>query len=360
VSANGKTLTVSSVGMSSTAQNAGIEYANGPQARTIFSFQIDGLNQTISFDQPANKIFGDAPFAVSATASSGLPVSFAASGACAAHGAVVTLTGAGTCTITASQAGNSDFSPAQDISRTFSIARAQVTATAGSGAAIYDGFTKAPSSCVVTGPYVGSLLCVNSPASVGPDPGKTLIIPVVSGDALSNFDITFVNGSYTISSMRASTLAIRTEINNAIATTTNHRDRERLREAVKELDEALNPGLWTPDGNHVVCRHGARVFDEVQDAVKTLMEMIRDRSTPGISDATIQRWINILVAIDRKLARIAITEASAQDDHHRKIAEALEELARGDEDASHGDYDMAIERYKRAWKKVRDCDDDDE
>ncbi len=41
VSADGKTLTVSSIGMDSTAQNAGIEYANGPQARTIFSFKVD-------------------------------------------------------------------------------------------------------------------------------------------------------------------------------------------------------------------------------------------------------------------------------------------------------------------------------
>jgi hypothetical protein len=56
--ANGKTLTVSSVGMNSTAQNAGIEYANGPQARTIFSFQIDGLNQSIAFGPLANKTFG--------------------------------------------------------------------------------------------------------------------------------------------------------------------------------------------------------------------------------------------------------------------------------------------------------------
>src|SRR5262249_51636241 len=79
VTPNGKTLTVTSVGMNSTAQNAGIEYANGPQARTLFSFQIDALNQSITFDQPANKTFGDAPFMVSASASSGLPVSFAAS-----------------------------------------------------------------------------------------------------------------------------------------------------------------------------------------------------------------------------------------------------------------------------------------
>ncbi|MBO0727366.1 MAG: alkaline phosphatase D family protein, partial [Blastocatellia bacterium] len=378
VSANGKTLTVNSVGMNSTAQNAGIEYADGPQARTLFSFQIDGLNQTISFNQPPNKTFGDAPFALSATASSGLPVSFAANGACTVNGAVVTLTGAGTCAITASQAGNSDFSPAQDVSRTFSIARAQVTATAGSGASIYDGFTKAPSSCVVTGPYVGGLQCVNSPASVGPDAGKTLIIPVVSGDTLSNFDITLVNGSYTISSLRASTLAIRTEINNALATTTSHRDRERLREAVSELDEALNPRLWTPDGNHVVCGRGAKVFDGTEDAVKKLVEIIRDKSASGISDATIRRWIDILTAIDRKLAQIAITEAAANDDHHRenshddhhkgnshddhhnKIAEALEELARGDAAASHGDYDTAIGRYELAWKKVRDCDGNDD
>ena len=43
VSLSGKTLTIKSVGMNSTAQNAGIESVNGPQARTIFSFEIDGF-----------------------------------------------------------------------------------------------------------------------------------------------------------------------------------------------------------------------------------------------------------------------------------------------------------------------------
>jgi hypothetical protein len=350
-------LTVSSVGMNATAQNAGIEYANGPQARTIFSFQIDGLNQTIAFGPLANKTFGAAPFAVLATGSSGLPVSFAASGNCTVVGAVVTLTGAGSCTITASQAGDSNYIPALDVSQTFSIARAPVTATAGSGTAIYDGFTKVPSACAVTGVYVGRLVCVNSPASVGPDPGTTQISPIVSGDTLSNFDITLGSGSYTIGSLKASTQAIRTELNNALATARNRKDIERLRDAIKKLDETLNPGPWTPDGNHVACEHAAKVFDGHQDAVKKLMEMIRDTS-PGISDATIQRWINILVAIDRKLAQIAITEANGAPPG--KITEALAELAKGDADASRGDYDKAIEHYKRAWKRVRDCDDDDD
>ncbi len=41
VSADGKTLTVTSIGMNSTASNSGAEYASGPQARTVFSFQVD-------------------------------------------------------------------------------------------------------------------------------------------------------------------------------------------------------------------------------------------------------------------------------------------------------------------------------
>jgi len=275
-------------------------------------------------------------------------------------GDLITLTGAGTCTITASQAGDSNFSPALDVTRTFSIARAPVTATAGSGTAIYDGVTKAPPRCVVKGPDLGRLQCVNSPGAVGPDPGETTIIPVVRGDFLSNFDITLVNGSYTIKSLRASTQALRTELNQALAATTNHRDRELLREAIRQLNQTLNPGPWTSDGNHIACEHGARVFARDQDAVKKLIEMMMDRSTSEISDAAIQRWINIVVAIDRKLAQIAITEVNEPGNHPGKVAQALEELARGDAAASRRDYDVAIEHYQRAWKRVRDCKDDDE
>jgi hypothetical protein len=45
VSGNGKKLTVRSIGMDSTAQNAAIEYVNGPQARTIFSFTIQAATK---------------------------------------------------------------------------------------------------------------------------------------------------------------------------------------------------------------------------------------------------------------------------------------------------------------------------
>jgi hypothetical protein len=286
-------------------------------------------------------------------------VSFAANGNCTVAAAVVTITGAGSCTITASQAGDSNYSPALNVSQTFSISRAPVTATAGGGTAIYDGFTKSPSGCAVTGAYVGSLVCVNSTASVGPAPGTTLISPIVSRDTLSNFDITLVNGSYTISSLKASTQAIRAEVKDALATATNRKDIERLKETIRELDETLKPGLWTVDGSHLACKHGTKVFEEYQDAVKKLAEMIRDTSQ-GIPDATIQRWINILVAIDRNLAQTAITEASVPGTPAKKIANALEELAKGNAEASRGDYDKAIEHYERAWKGVSGCADEDD
>ena len=49
VSADGKTLSVASVGITSTPQNAALEYgANGNVARTIFSFRVDATNALVS------------------------------------------------------------------------------------------------------------------------------------------------------------------------------------------------------------------------------------------------------------------------------------------------------------------------
>src|SRR5204863_324508 len=79
------------------------------------------------------------------------------------------------------------------------ITKAPVTATAGSGSSTYDGLTHAPSACVVSGSYKGDLTCANNPASAGPAAGTTTVTPVVSGTGLTNFDITLVNGSFTIS-----------------------------------------------------------------------------------------------------------------------------------------------------------------
>jgi uncharacterized repeat protein (TIGR01451 family)/uncharacterized delta-60 repeat protein len=93
------------------------------------SFNIAKANQTITFNALSDKTFGDADFSVSATASSGLSVSFAASGQCTVTGTSVHLTGAGSCTITAKQAGDANFNAAADVPQSFNIANTAKAAT---------------------------------------------------------------------------------------------------------------------------------------------------------------------------------------------------------------------------------------
>src|SRR5207244_3813711 len=67
---------------------------------------VEALNPGSSL---GTRTFGDPDFTVTATASSGLPVSFAASGSCSVNAGTIHLTGAGSCTITASQSGDSNY-----------------------------------------------------------------------------------------------------------------------------------------------------------------------------------------------------------------------------------------------------------
>jgi hypothetical protein len=89
------------------------------------SLALAQLCQTIAFAPLPDKRWGDPGFIVSATASSGLPVSFSAAGNCfLSNGTIVFITGAGSCTVTASQSGGLNYNPAPDVTRTFSIEKA--------------------------------------------------------------------------------------------------------------------------------------------------------------------------------------------------------------------------------------------
>ncbi len=92
---------------------------------SFFIVVKDRAAQTIDFPELAKRRFGDRPFTVAATASSGLPVSFTATGDCAVADARVTIEAAGSCTVTARQPGDVAVEPAADVARTFAIARAK-------------------------------------------------------------------------------------------------------------------------------------------------------------------------------------------------------------------------------------------
>lgn len=109
-----------------TFSNIRVVASNGvaPDATTApLSIAIAKANQTINFAALPDKTVGDPDFSVSATATSGLPVSFAAtpSSVCTNSGATIHIVGAGTCTVTASQSGNSNYNAAIPVARTFTV-----------------------------------------------------------------------------------------------------------------------------------------------------------------------------------------------------------------------------------------------
>ncbi|MDP3962418.1 MAG: hypothetical protein Q8Q03_00920, partial [bacterium] len=88
-------------------------------------------DQTITLGALANKTMGSAAFTVSATASSGLGVTFSSqtTSICTVSGNSVTLVAPGTCTIRASQGGDSNYNAAEPVEVSFEITKVTPTIT---------------------------------------------------------------------------------------------------------------------------------------------------------------------------------------------------------------------------------------
>src|SRR5439155_11755853 len=84
------------------------------------------------FGALSNKIFGDAPFSVGATSSSGLPVNLSIlSGPATISGNLITITGVGTVVVHAAVAPDSNYNDATPVDQSFTVAKANQTITFG-------------------------------------------------------------------------------------------------------------------------------------------------------------------------------------------------------------------------------------
>jgi hypothetical protein len=91
------------------------------------------------------------------------------------------------------------------------------------------------------------------------------------------------------------------------------------------------------------------VFEEQEEAVEELLELIHDRHST-VPDNVLQDLINRLKQADRVLALVAISDAIARNGDRHDIREANRELERGDNARKP---DEAIEHYGDAWKSAR-------
>ncbi len=162
--------------------------------------------QSITFEALPSQTYGAAPIALTATASSGLAVSYAASGPCAVSGATLTITGAGLCSVAASQSGDGSWAPAALVTQSFTISPAQLTVTADPVSKLLG--APNPSLTATIGGFVNGETLATSGVTGNPDctttaattsPVGSYPISCAAGTlAASNYTLTFAPGTLSI------------------------------------------------------------------------------------------------------------------------------------------------------------------
>ena len=157
------------------------------------------LSQSITFNSLASKTYGDASFSLSSSASSGLGVSYSSSdtGVATISGNTVTIVGAGTTTITASQSGNSQYSPAPNVQQALTVNKKTLLITADNKskeAGQSDPLLTYTTSGLLSGSSVTGALSRSAGESVG-----TYNINQGTITAGNNYAISFTQGTFTIS-----------------------------------------------------------------------------------------------------------------------------------------------------------------
>ena len=137
-------------------------------------------NQAITFGTLIDKTYGDADFAVSASSDSSLTVSFGATGDCSISGNTVHITGAGSCTVIAHQAGDGNYNVASEVSQSFTIEQKAATV-----------ITEAKTTPNVSGE---ATLSGETTQVVLDDPNQNVTVEVASGTQDPTIDVSGIVG----------------------------------------------------------------------------------------------------------------------------------------------------------------------
>lgn len=159
-------------------------------------------DQTITFAAITDQLANASVPLSAAGGASGNPVTFAVTnGPASINGSnVLSFTGAGSVTITASQAGNAEYHPAPDVSRTFNVTKATATVNLSGLFQSYDGSprvvgaTTVPSGKTVNVTYAGS-------SSAPIDAGSYTIVATIADpiyEGVANATLTVSKASQTI------------------------------------------------------------------------------------------------------------------------------------------------------------------
>ncbi len=188
-----------------------------PSAEVDAYLPIALLSQTINFVALANQTYGVTPITLSATDTSGLPVSFSViSGPATITGSVLTVTGMGNVVVEASQAGNGTYAVATPVDKSFTVSPALLTITANNDSKTY-GTLKTFSSTAFTetGLVNSDTITGVTETSTGAATSATvgtynIVASAATGTGLSNYTISYVDGTLTVNPASLLSLTVTT------------------------------------------------------------------------------------------------------------------------------------------------------
>jgi hypothetical protein len=262
-----------------------ITLAQGTLAAANYTFAfvsgtltLQGTGQTINFTSlPASVTYGVAPITLVATATSGLPVSFTVTGPATLIGTTLTITGVGTVTVTATQAGSTPiyqpYAPAQPVVQTIVVNQATLTVTANSATRIYGA-----NNPTFTGTYTGAqngdtfLETYSTAATSSSNVGTYTITPVVTGTALANYKVVTVTGTLTIT--QAATSVVLTVSANPIT----------VSGAVTLTATLTIPG-GTPTGTFTFYQNGTSIGGATYTTTGTTVTAVKTYTALSASEA---------------------------------------------------------------------------
>jgi DNA-binding beta-propeller fold protein YncE len=165
------TVTIIAAGTCTIAADQAGDGNYNPAPQVSQSVGVTKANQAITFGALGNRNFGTAPFAVSATASSTLGVTFTSltPSVCTVSVNTVTMIAVGSCTIAADQAGNASYNAAPQVTQSFSVLAVVSTTFTG---------PTATGSGIATASFTGGGAgCTFAPSGTGPTQ-SSFFIPV--------------------------------------------------------------------------------------------------------------------------------------------------------------------------------------
>ena len=178
----------------------------------IGTLTIGKASQAITFNPLANRTYGDASFSVAASSSSGLPVSFSVTmGPATIASNSVTLTGAGTVMVSASQTGNENYSAATNVDRSFTVAKASATITLTNLHQNYDSTPKSVTATTAPSGLSGVSIKYNGSSTAPSNAGSYSVVASLMND---NYTATEATGTLIINA--PPTVSIASPTNGAL------------------------------------------------------------------------------------------------------------------------------------------------